>query len=335
MHQIDMNDNPTEPISWARWKARLVKTLLAFGFFAGNLTLNAVIITLVHERYTFDSLPLPDVAFDILPYWPNAIDIVESFIAFLHVMLLFVLILHRNGYRIAQRYFLISSIVFFLRAISIAVTNLPVSENRLDCAPKVSIDGSIWQFVRSILKRCMLYAPSFGIRFLSLETLCGHNLYSGHAVNIVIAYSFLSAYVMPSELKVTSLCWWMADCVLYSFSIIAMLLLLIARSYYTIDILIAYIVSSWTFYIYHTVCSHESLHYSTQGNLFTKFWWWPLFVFFEVDNPGRIAAVNRFYNPIDVLKSVITPRKNCEPKADQESATKEENPKEQNPLSNK
>lgn len=114
---------------------------------------------------------------------------------------------------------------------------------------------------------------------------------------------------MPAEVKAISLAWWFADFLLYTCSLVAIVLLIVARSYYLIDILIAYYISSRTFYIYHTICSHESLHYSTYGNFFTKFWWWPLFVFFEVDNPGRIAVVKRFYNPIRVLGSICAKKK--------------------------
>ena len=110
---------------------------------------------------------------------------------------------------------------------------------------------------------------------------------------------------MPTEVKTASLLWWLADFFLYSASIISVAFLIIARYHYLVDIIFAYFVSTRTFYMYHVVCNHESLHYPTQGNFFTKFWWWPLFVFFEVDNPGRIAAVNRFHNQINVLKSLF------------------------------
>lgn len=110
---------------------------------------------------------------------------------------------------------------------------------------------------------------------------------------------------MPAEIKATSLLWWLADQTLLLLSSTAVILLAVARIHYLVDIIFAYYVSTRTLYMYHTVCSHESLHYSTPGNFFPKFWWWPLFVFFEVDNPGRIAVVNRFYNPFSSLGNFL------------------------------
>lgn len=146
------SDKSFETISWSRWKARLVKTLLAFGFYAGNLILNALLLTIVHERVPLEVLPLPDVAFDFLPYSPKVIYFIDAYIILLHLMLLFLLIFHRTGYRICQRFCLISGFVYFVRAISMSVTQLPVSANRFECSHKMSNDITSWQFVQTILK---------------------------------------------------------------------------------------------------------------------------------------------------------------------------------------
>lgn len=297
-----------ESRKWRGLTARLGKTLLAFGFYIGNLLLNVVLLAIIHERTPLADLPLPDVTFDLLPYWPEAIYLVEVFVITLLVLVFLLVLFHRNGYRIGQRFCLINGIVYFVRAVSIAVTQLPVSGNRYDCEPKQDNVASIWLFIETIIWRCLVYLPTLGLRLISRETFCGDNLFAGYLVTIVIGYCFLSYYLMPAEVKATSLWWWAVDGLLYGASILAVLLMLIARSHYLVDIIFGYYVSTRVFYIYHTICNHESLHYSTAGNFFTKFWWWPLFAFFEVDNPGRIVATNRFYNPFAVFEQVLFSR---------------------------
>src|SRR4051812_16101349 len=53
---------------WRGLSARLGKTLLAFGFYLGNLLLNVLLLAIIHERTPTNDLPLPDVTFDVLPY---------------------------------------------------------------------------------------------------------------------------------------------------------------------------------------------------------------------------------------------------------------------------
>lgn len=293
---------------WRGLSARLGKTLLAFGFYLGNLLLNVLLLAIIHERTPLNDLPIPDVTFDLLPYWPQAIYIVECYVITLLVLVFLLVIFHRNGYRIGQRFCLINGIVYFTRAISIAVTQLPVSSNKADCEPKIENLANIWLFMETIIWRCLVYVPTLGFSLVGgaeTTTYCGDNLFSGYMVSIVIGYCFLSYYLMPAEVKATSVWWWAVDGLLYSCSIISVLLMMLSRAHYLVDILFGYYVSTRVFYIYHTICNHESLHYSTAGNFFTKFWWWPLFVFFEVDNPGKIFAVNRFYNPFAVVEQLV------------------------------
>lgn len=296
--------------NYSRWKERLTKTLLAIFFYAGNLLLNALLVSIIHERVPLDMFPLPDISFDFLPYWPMGLFITECYIFILYGMVLLLLLLHRSGHRIAQRFCIIMGIIYFFRAITISVTQLPVSANRLECMPQMENNVTSTQFINTIIKRTLNYIPTLGTYILTTEPYCGALLYSGHTISIVIGYSFISTYLIPAEVKANSLSWWLYDFILYWLSIIAVLLTLIARANYLVDVIFAYYISTSTFYIYHTICSHESLHYATSGNFFTKLWWWPLFTFFEVDNQDRIVVVNRFYNPINVLWSWRTENMN-------------------------
>ncbi len=307
--QQQSSSSSEESRKWRALTARLGKTLLAFGFYLGNLLLNVVLLAIVHERTPIDELPLPDVTFDLLPYWPGAIYLVEAYIIVLLLLVFLLSLFHRNGYRIGQRFCLVSGMVYFVRAVSIAVTQLPVSGNRHDCQPKQDNVVSIWLFIETIIWRCLVYLPTLGLRLASRDTFCGDNLFAGYLVTVVLSYCFLSYYLMPAEVKATSLWWWAADGLLYFASLLAVLLMLVGRSHYLVDIIFGYYVSTRVFYIYHTICNHESLHYSTAGNFFTKFWWWPLFVFFEVDNPGQVVATNRFHNPFSAVGKVLGNRR--------------------------
>lgn len=181
----------------SKWKARLLRTLLAFGFYAGNLIINSILITVIHERVPADELPLPDILFDVLPFWSGAIRLVEVYMTFLMVMIILLVIFHRNGYRIAQRYCVTNGVAYWLRALCMCATSLSVPEGKWSrCAPKMAANVSTYGFVRTIIKRSLLYIPSLGSQSVSSENFCGDYLYSGHTINIVMGRFVTAPYTL-------------------------------------------------------------------------------------------------------------------------------------------
>jgi hypothetical protein len=71
------------------------RSLLAFLFVFCNMILNLTVLAIIHERMPRSQPTLPDLAFDILPYADQALDLAEYIMIF-QVLGLFILIfLHK------------------------------------------------------------------------------------------------------------------------------------------------------------------------------------------------------------------------------------------------
>lgn len=67
-------------------------------------------------------------------------------------------------------------------------------------------------------------------------------------------------------------------------SLAGVIFILVARGHYLIDVLIAYFITTATFYMYHTIIYNKSLRYATQKNYISRFWWWHLMKYLEYDH---------------------------------------------------
>lgn len=66
--------------------------------------------------------------------------------------------------------------------------------------------------------------------------------------------------------------------------ILGVILILVARGHYLIDVLVAYFITTAIFYIYHTTVYNKNLRYASQKNYLSKFWWWHLMKYLEYDH---------------------------------------------------
>lgn len=87
-----------------------------------------------------------------------------------------------------RRVFLIMSILYFLRAITMYVTVLPMSSESYYCSPK-STNGTT---VMVISKRVFQLMSGFGLSINGKHTYCGDFIYSGHTVMLVLGYLVIS-----------------------------------------------------------------------------------------------------------------------------------------------
>lgn len=72
-------------------------------------------------------------------------------------------------------------------------------------------------------------------------------------------------------------------------SLTGVILILVARAHYLIDVLIAYFITTTTFSIYHTLVYNKSLRYANQKNYISRFWWWHTMKYLEY---GHIRCSN-------------------------------------------
>ena len=71
-------------------------------------------------------------------------------------------------------------------------------------------------------------------------------------------------------------------------SIIGIFALVVARGHYSIDVLLAYFVTSRIWWIYHTLAAHKELKFKSNGNLISEAWWFYMFWYFEENVPTEL-----------------------------------------------
>lgn len=82
-----------------------------------------------------------------------------------------------------RRVFLMMSILYFLRSITMYVTVLPVSSTTYYCSPKSNATT-----VMIVAKRTFQLLSGFGLSINGKHTYCGDYIYSGHTVMLVLGY---------------------------------------------------------------------------------------------------------------------------------------------------
>lgn len=89
---------------------------------------------------------------------------------------------------------------------------------------------------------------------------------------------------MMPKITTRSIFWVTFHCTLFASSVIGVIFILVARGHYTIDILVAYFITTTTFYIYHTLVYNKSLRAAHPKNYIANFWWWYLMKYLEYDH---------------------------------------------------
>lgn len=93
----------------------------------------------------------------------------------------------RCRFIVMRRVFLIMSILYFLRSITMYVTVLPVSSTTYYCSPKSNSTS-----ILIIGKRAFQLMSGFGLSINGKHTYCGDFIYSGHTVMLVLGYLVIS-----------------------------------------------------------------------------------------------------------------------------------------------
>ncbi len=72
-------------------------------------------------------------------------------------------------------------------------------------------------------------------------------------------------------------------------SFVGILCLLLARGHYSIDVLVAYWITTRMWWLYHTMANQENLKRAgsgvSEGNYLSNMWWWYVFRYFEGQVP--------------------------------------------------
>ncbi|KAJ8418208.1 hypothetical protein AAFF_G00139170 [Aldrovandia affinis] len=247
------------------WKTAVsaVYVMLVFGF-------TSFVMVIVHDRVpdmqTYP--PLPDIFLDSVPRIPWAFSMAEACGLVLCSIWLLVLLLHKHRSILLRRLCSLMGTVFMLRCVTMFVTSLSVPGQHLQCSAKMY--GDIW----AKLQRALAIWSGFGMTLTGVHT-CGDYMFSGHTVVLTMLNFFVTEYTPRTWNFIHTLSW-----VLNLFGIF---FILAAHEHYSIDVFIAFYITTRIFLYYHTLANTRAYQQSRRARV-----WFPMFSFFECNVNGPV-----------------------------------------------
>ncbi|XP_014237769.1 phosphatidylcholine:ceramide cholinephosphotransferase 2-like isoform X2 [Trichogramma pretiosum] len=253
------------------------KTFVGFLFMAMNFIFTTLSLALVHERVPDRSVygPLPDIVLDNIAAVDKALDVSEYLIMIMSNCTVILVIFHKHRFIVARRLFLLMGLLYMMRSITMYVTVLPMASTTYVCSPKANNSSP-----SLIAGRVAQLISGFGLSINGKHTYCGDFIYSGHTVVLVLSYLIIKEYT-PKKCYPLH---WLAGIT----SFVGVILVLISHGHYTVDVIIAYYITTRLWYIYHTMANNAQLKLNGPNNFFTRLWWFPIFMYFEKNVNGVV-----------------------------------------------
>lgn len=250
-----------------------VKCVFLFFFLFISGVSNWAVIAYTHDYVPRQ--PLPDIVFSLVGEQRWASSLGDMCVALCIVLLGALLIIHQHRGTVLKRVVFCAATLYAMRSITLAATQLPsgYTDNKGRCRDQVESKASVF-FGR-------LFEQTIRIGFQSKDQmLCGDLLFSGHTL-VMVTCSLAVAYYLPKSIKPLQ---WVAHISCF----LGMICMIISRTHYTIDVIIAYWLSNMVFRMYHAYCEldmcmerHKSILYS----------WWPCRIIDWLEQdivPGRL-----------------------------------------------
>uniref|UniRef100_H2M0M3 Sphingomyelin synthase-related protein 1 n=1 Tax=Oryzias latipes TaxID=8090 RepID=H2M0M3_ORYLA len=262
------------------WKTVIssIYVFLVFGF-------TSFVMVIVHERVpdmrTYP--PLPDIFLDSVPRIPWAFAMAEACGLVLCYMFLLILLLHKHRSILFRRLCSLMGTVFLLRCCTMFATSLSVPGQHLKCTY-----GDTW----GKIQRALAIWSGFGMTLTGVQT-CGDYMFSGHTVVITMLNFFVTEYTPRNWNLIHTISW-----VLNLFGIF---FILAAHEHYSIDVFIAFYITTRLFLYYHTLANTRAYQHSRRARI-----WFPMFSFFECNVNGPVP--NQYEWPFSkptVMKTLI------------------------------
>lgn len=176
---------------------------MMIGFLATLISLS-----IVHNQVPLNDPPLPDIILDNVPEIDPALNVSEYIIVFNVLSCIVCILLHKHRwvihnlkqnsnnssnklspfrFIIMRRIFLLMSLLYMYRAITMFVTVLPLANRTYPCAPE-SNHTSVVQVIKRVIKM----SAGFGLSINGDQIYCGDFIYSGHTVILVLSYLVIS-----------------------------------------------------------------------------------------------------------------------------------------------
>ncbi|KAF8771179.1 Phosphatidylcholine:ceramide like protein [Argiope bruennichi] len=260
-----------------RFPPEKFKTFLGFVFLSCNMAWTLTVLAIVHERMPdrATTRPLPDIFFDIFPPVDWALDVSEVIIIISVWLTVLMIIMHKHRFILLRRCFVIIGLLYFMRSITMFVTQVPVASTTYYCSPKANTTSPL-----IIVKRVLSMMSGFGLSINGKHTFCGDYIYSGHTVVLTMSYLVIREY-SPRRFYLLHWFVWLASC-------IGIFMVLLSRGHYTVDVVLGYYVTTRVFWIYHTMANNAALKVPGTNNFLSRIWWFSIFNYFEKNVGGVV-----------------------------------------------
>jgi len=255
------------------------KSLIALLFMGTGFLATTTSLVLTHERVP-DVQPLPDIVLDNFTYRAWGLDVSEYLLSICLVSAVLLVLLHKHRLIILRRIWLMLGVLYYYRALTMFVTVLPKSDEQYFCQEKVD-NVTVTDYV----KRVITIISGGGLSMNDKHVFCGDYIFSGHTMTLTMAYLAIKQY---SPRRFLILHW-----ISFIAALCGVIFLLLARGHYTIDVILAYYVTSRIWWIYHTLAHNQQLKTRGEHNLLDNLCWWHIFRWFESQTNGPLP---RRYN---------------------------------------
>ncbi|VDN56927.1 unnamed protein product [Dracunculus medinensis] len=270
-------------------KKSLFKLGIALSYCALSLLIAAFVMVYVHDRVPdMDHYPpLPDLLLDSIPKISWGFQVCEIIAIILFALWFMILFFHkhRNRYRVVimRRMFSLVGTVFLLRSVTMVITSLSVPGDHVECRRHTAnntINGSasdndiasvqVFTFKKNceILTSQLLRAyhiwSGLGMSIQGVRT-CGDYMFSGHTTTVTLLNHFITEYTPDN--------WYGLHTATWVLNLFAIFFILAAHEHYSIDVFIAFYISSRMFLYYHAYAYH---HYNVTKKDGRMRIWFPL-----------------------------------------------------------
>lgn len=248
-------------------KNEILKLFVSFCYGFLSLVVTSIAMTVVHDRVPDMKKipPLPDLFLDNIPLIPRAFEAAEASAVTLTFMFGCLIFLHKHRFIILRRYFSIVGTVFFLRALTMISTTLSVPGKHLEnCQVRV---GESWD---EKVQHVINIWTGAGMSISGVRT-CGDYMFSGHTAVLTVLNLFVCEYTSKKLKFILTLSW--------SLNLFGTFFILAAHEHYTIDVIVAFYITSRTFAYYHVLAN--SLAHKQRNSRELTWSWFPLFSYFE------------------------------------------------------
>ncbi|KAL6055313.1 Sphingomyelin synthase-related protein 1 [Balamuthia mandrillaris] len=264
-----------------RFASALSRLVMSFLFLLFSAMATALTMTFVHERVPDPTSypPLPDIILDNVPHMPVAFTLAEYTIFSLALIFFVTVLLHRFRMVILRRFCCITAMVFLLRCCTMFVTSLSVPGTHVKCDHHLSgiPEDQLTNGIEDKLRAAWAIFSGLGLSVNGVRT-CGDYMFSGHTVMLTIFNCFILEYT-DSKWKGLHIFSWVMN-------LFGMFFILAGHEHYSIDVLMAYYISTHLFLHYHNLAN--SMVFLSEEERSNKGFYMPLFNYLEEDTQGVV-----------------------------------------------